>query len=106
MKKEWCFYFFCLPLNSGIIITIIVLILLVVLSNMDTQKLSSAENVFSYLVMPIQNGLTYLKNKITGNNSFFSDVEHLKAENEDLKKKNSELEQSLREYEILKAQRI
>lgn len=34
----------------GIIITIIVLILLVVLSNMDTQKLSSAENVFSYLV--------------------------------------------------------
>ena len=45
----------------GIIITIIVLILLVVLSNMDTQKLSSAENVFSYLVMPIQNGLTYLK---------------------------------------------
>ena len=88
----------------GIIITIIVLILLVVLSNMDTQKLSSAENVFSYLVMPIQNGLTYLKNKITGNNSFFSDVEHLKAENEDLKKKNSELEQSLREYEILKAE--
>lgn len=88
----------------GIIITIIVLILLVVLSNMDTQKLSSAENVFSYLVMPIQNGLTYLKNKITGNDSFFSDVDNLKAENEDLKKKNSELEQSLREYEILKAE--
>ena len=88
----------------GIIITIIVLVLLVVLSNMDTQKLSSAENVFSYLVMPIQNGLTYLKNKITGNDSFFSDVDNLKAENEDLKKKNSELEQSLRELENIKTQ--
>ena len=87
----------------GIVIKIIILVLVVVFSNGE-RNTSFFENVANKLVMPIQNGLTYLKNKITGNNSFFSDVEHLKAENEDLKKKNSELEQSLREYEILKAE--
>ncbi len=54
--------------------------------------------------MPIQNGLTYLKNKIEGNDEFFSDVNNLKAENEELKKANNELEQKLRELEILKAE--
>lgn len=54
--------------------------------------------------MPIQNGLTYLKNKIEGNDEFFSDVNNLKAENEELKKTNNELEQKLRELEILKAE--
>ena len=54
--------------------------------------------------MPIQNGLTYLKGKLTGNDSFFQDINNLKEENENLKKKNSELEQSLREYEIVKSE--
>ena len=54
--------------------------------------------------MPIQNGLTYLKNKIEGNDEFFNDVNNLKAENEELKKANNELEQKLRELEILKAE--
>ena len=54
--------------------------------------------------MPIQNGFTYLKNKISGNDSFFADMDTLKTENEELKKKNSELEQSLRELEIIKAE--
>ena len=54
--------------------------------------------------MPIQNGLTYLKNKISGNGTFFTDINHLKEENEKLKEKNSELEQSLRELENIKTQ--
>ena len=54
--------------------------------------------------MPIQSGLTYLKNKIAGNESFFTDMETLKAENETLKQKNSELEQSLRELEIIQSE--
>ena len=54
--------------------------------------------------MPIQNGFTYLKNKISGNDAFFADMDTLKAENEELKQKNSELEQSLRELEIIKAE--
>lgn len=88
----------------GIIITIVILILVVFLSNANLQEISFFENIVSSIVMPIQNGLTYLKNKISGNDSFFTDLEQLKAENEELKKKNSELEQSLRELEIMKSE--
>lgn len=87
----------------GIIITIIILILIVVFSNGDT-KTSFLENAATNLIMPIQNGLTYLKNKISGNNTFFTDINNLKSENENLKQKNSELEQSLRELENIKTQ--
>ena len=88
----------------GIVITIIVLILLVLLTNVKIQSFANLENAFSKLVMPIQNAVTYAKNKIRGNNTFFSDINNLKAENEELKQKNSELEQQLRELEILKAE--
>ncbi len=88
----------------GIIITIIILILLVFLSNLDTGKLSYLENAFSSLVMPIQNGLTYLKNKFSGNDAFFTDIANLKEENQELKNANSELEKKLRELEIIKAE--
>lgn len=88
----------------GIIITILILIFVVILSNMNMQKISNIENIFSALVMPIQNGLTYLKNKIAGNDTFFTDINNLQAENKELKEKNSRLEQSLRELEILKSE--
>lgn len=88
----------------GIIITIIILIALVVITNTDITEMSYLENIVSSVVMPIQNGLTYLKNKIAGNDSFFESIESLQAENEELKEKNSELEQSLRELEIIKAE--
>lgn len=88
----------------GIILTIIILILAVILSNIDVQKMSQVENIFSSFVMPIQNGLTYLKNKIEGNESFFTDISKLQEENQELRKRNSELEQSLRELEIVKSE--
>lgn len=87
----------------GIIITIIILILIVIFSNND-KDVSFFENFASKLVMPIQNGLTYLKNKISGNNTFFTDINNLKQENEELRKRNSELEQALRELENIKTQ--
>ncbi len=87
----------------GIIITIIVLILIVIFSNGE-RNTSFFENVVNKLVMPIQNGLTYLKNKTNGNDAFFADVEALKTENDKLKKQNSELEQSLRELENIKTE--
>lgn len=87
----------------GIIITIIILIFIVIFSNGDSEH-SFFENVASNLVMPLQNGLTYLKNKINGNNTFFTDINNLKEENEQLKQANSELEQSLRELENIKTQ--
>ncbi len=88
----------------GIIIAIIVLIILVLLTNIDMGSIKGVENVFSKLVMPVQNGLTYLKNKIAGNNSFFEDINTLKEENKKLKEENSKLEESLRELEIIKAE--
>ena len=87
----------------GIIITIIILILVVVFTNGESNS-SFFENGVSKLVMPIQNGLTYLKNKISGNDTFFTDINKLEEENEQLKNRNSELEQSLRELESIKAE--
>ena len=87
----------------GIIITIIILILIVIFSNGENNT-AFFENAASNLVMPIKNGLTYLKNKISGNNTFFTDINNLQAENEELKQKNSELEQSLRELENIKTE--
>lgn len=86
----------------GIIVTIIILILLVVFTNNNSESVSIIENVANIVVVPVENGLTYLKNKLNGNDSFFENINQLKAENEELKQKNSELEQNLREYEIVK----
>ena len=88
----------------GIIITLAVLILLIVLTNIGTNKFSGTENIFNKLVMPIQNGLTYLKNKIAGNNTFFENINNLKEENYKLSHEKQELEQRLRELEIIKAE--
>ena len=87
----------------GIVITIVVLILIVIFSNRE------ANTSFFYffankLVMPIQNGLTYLKNRVSGNSTFFTDISNLKSENQDLKEKNSQLEQSFRELENIKTE--
>ncbi len=86
----------------GIVITVIILIILVVFSNTNSEKFSIVENFANAIVMPIENGLTYLKNKLNNNNSFFENVDKLKSENESLKQKNSELEQQMREFEIMK----
>lgn len=88
----------------GIIITVVILILLVILTSVDINKFSGAENIFNKLVMPLQNGLTYLKNKVSGNNTFFEDINNLKEENETLKEENKKLEEKLRELEIIKAE--
>ena len=88
---------------AGIVITIVILILIVIFSNTDSE-ISFLDNAASKLVMPVQNGLTYLKNKISGNSTFFTDINNLKQENEELSKRNSELEQSLSELESIKSE--
>lgn len=90
----------------GIIITILILIFLVAVSNVKADKISEISNPFTGFVNAIQNGLVYLKNKIAGNGAFFINVDEMKLENETLKKRNSELEQSLRELEIVKAENV
>ena len=88
----------------GIIITIILLIILVFISNLKLNKFSYIENAFSNLIMPIQSGITYLTNKISGNNNYFATMDSLKEENNLLKQKNTELEESLRKLEIIQAE--
>lgn len=88
----------------GIAITIIVLIILVILTNTDISTFSKPEGFFGNLVMPLQNGLTYLKNKISGNDSFFQDINALKTENKKLQEENNKLKEELKSLEIIKAE--
>lgn len=88
----------------GIIITVIILIIVVIVSNISTGNLSAMENAVGKLFMPIQNGIIFLKNKISGNEQELSDIETLKNENQQLKDENSSLQEQLRELEILKSE--
>ncbi len=88
----------------GGIITLVILVLLVFLSNVEVHKLSYIETVASSVVNPIQRIFADLKNKIAGNQVYFSNMESILQENEELKAKNSELETSLRELEVIKAE--
>ena len=88
----------------GGIITVVILILLIFLSNVEVNKLSYLESAASAIINPIQRVFVDLKNKIQGNSVYFSEMEQIIAENEELKKKNSELETVLREFEMLKAE--
>ncbi len=88
----------------GIIITIVILTVIVIVSNIKIEDVSYVESGIGKLVIPIQNGLTYLKNWISGNQNFFTDISKLSEENETLKQKNRELEQALRELEIIKSE--
>lgn len=90
----------------GIIVTVIILIIIVILTNIKIENWSYIGNIFGKVVMPVQSGLTYLKNKVQKNDSFFINIDELKQENENLKNKNTELEKSLRELEIIKAENI
>ena len=89
---------------AGIIITVIILILLIVLTNIENSNLSYIENIANKLVNPIQNALTYAKNKIHKNDSFFININNLKKQNEELQETKSQLEEKLREFETVKAE--
>lgn len=89
---------------AGTIITILILIVLVFITNIKVNNFSKIENVFNKIVMPFQDGLIHLKNKIAKNNGFFENIDNLKKENEELKKQNSELKSQLDEMQIIKAE--
>ena len=74
---------------TGMIVTVVILILLFALTNTENSNLSYVENLANKLVMPVQNGMTYLKNKVNGNSSFFENVDNLKEENTGLQQKNN-----------------
>ena len=88
----------------GVIITIVVLIILVILTNIKVNSFSSFENFFGKLIMPMQNGIIRLKNRIAKNDSFFDDISKLKEENERLEDENNRLKEELQGLEIIKAE--
>ena len=90
----------------GGIITLVILILLIFLSNVNIDKLSYIESAVSSIITPIQRVFTDLKNKVTGNEKYFADMDTLKAENEELRKTNSELETKLRELVTEKTAKV
>lgn len=88
----------------GVILTIILLIILINVTNSSREHISIVEKASNVLVMPFQNGFTYIKNKVTKNNSFFENIDNLKQQNEKLLEENKKLEQDLRELEVIKAE--
>lgn len=88
----------------GIVVMIGILIILVVTTNGDINKFSDLENVFNKIVIPLQNGMLKLKNKIAGNNIFFESLNSLQDENEELKKQNEELQRQLKELQLIKSE--
>lgn len=88
-------------------VSIVVAILLtgvVILTNTETNKFAHIEGIANKTVVPIQNALIHLKNKVNKNSDFFANIDNLKNENENLKKENDELKTKLTELEIIKAE--
>lgn len=88
----------------GIVITIVILVFLVIITNLDNNIWSRIASPFTKITMSVQSGITYLKNKISKNDNYFATVDGLKSKNEELKKENEELKQKKQELEILKAE--
>ncbi len=88
----------------GIVITIVILVFLVVITNLNNNIWSRIANPFTKITMSVQSGITYLKNKISKNDDYFASVDDLRTKNEELKKENEELKQKKQELEILKAE--
>ena len=90
--------------KTGIIITIVLLILLVLFSNIENNIWSHITSPFTKIDMSVQGSFVFLKNKISKNDDYFISIDNLKKENEELKKQNEELKQKNMEMESIKAE--
>lgn len=88
----------------GIIITIILLVLLVIFSNVKNNVWGHITSPFTQIARSVQGGFFYLKNKISKNDDYFLSVDNLKEENEKLKKENEKLKENNMELSIVKAE--
>ena len=64
----------------GGIVTVIILLLLIFLSNVEVNKFSYLESVASSIINPVQRVFIDLRNKIQGNSAYFSNMEKKEAE--------------------------
>ena len=74
----------------GIIITIIILVFLVIITNLDNAILSKIANPFTKITMSVQSGIVYAKNKLSKNNEYFTTLDNLKEQNEQLRAENEQ----------------
>lgn len=88
----------------GIVVTVILLVILVILTNLDNNIWSRIINPFTKITMSAQSGITYLKNKLSKDDDYFTSVEDLKEKNEKLKDENEDLKKKNQELEILRAE--
>lgn len=88
----------------GVTITVILLIAIVVVSNLGTEKITFMQNGISTIVTPIQNAFIFVRNKINNNEQEISEINSLKEENKSLREENTKLKEAERELEILKSE--
>ena len=88
----------------GIIITIIILVFLVIITNLDNAILSKISNPFTKITISVQGGIVYAKNKLSKNNEYFTTLDNLKEQNEQLRAENEQLKNERQEMEVLKAE--
>lgn len=88
----------------GIVITIIILVFLVIITNLSNDILDHIVNPFTKVTMSIQSGITFLKNKITKNDSYFLSIEDLKSQNEELIEENEKLKKENQNMEVVKSE--
>lgn len=97
MKGGWVKNFFK-------IICIIILFVCIATTNGKIRNVTLIESVLNDFIALPQRAYTYIKQYVTGNDLFFSEVENLKTENNELKEKVKNLEEKVADYEKVNAE--
>lgn len=90
--------------KTGIIITIILLVLLVIFSNIENKVWERIISPFTKIAMCVQEGYVNVKSKIFKDDDTFFTLDSLKKENEKLKQENDGLKKKIIEIDALKAE--
>lgn len=86
------------------IIFIIAIFILINYTNGNSRKVTIFENVVTNLISLPQRFIVNAKNYTSGNNEYFSNVERLQKENEELTQELKEINEKLLNYENLQAE--
>ena len=87
--------------NILLFIFIVVIFIGIGFTNGKNRKVTVVESIFSGIVTFPQKCFTYLKNWVIKDASFFETVDTLKANNQQLKEQNEELNAKLMNYEVI-----
>lgn len=88
----------------GIIITVVILICLVIVTNLNNNIIDRIVNPFTKITMSIQEAFSGVFNKITKDEAYFASLESEKKRNEDLKLENEKLREENQKMVIMQAE--